>query len=335
MKKGLINLTVLVALIMSLLPVSALSATNPSFSDVPVNHPNYTAIEFLKAEGIIGGYPDGTYKPGQVVNRAEALKIVLNAKGTAVIEATATSFKDIALSDWFAKYVETAKNLKIVSGNPGGTFAPARTVNKVEFLKMLLLTYDVQFVNYQLPAKPLYPDAADNSQWYIPYLDFAKNINLIVPDATGNINPAQGLTRGEVADIVYKLIVILRGGPVQLLLSRSEALLMQSIFDLQAGALDDAAANIKAAKELASQALEKAPEEIIVKAALKIIVSFEALVTAFKQAAAAQNDLAVISAGTAYNTAEEARVISNAVENLAIQVKAAAKSLADDVRSRQ
>lgn len=335
MKKGLINLTVLVALIISLIPLSALSAANPSFSDVPLNHPNYAAIEFLKAEGIIGGYPDGTYKPGQVVNRAEALKIVLNAKGTAVIEATTSSFKDIAQSDWFAKYVETAKNLKIVSGNPDGTFAPARTVNKVEFLKMLLLTYDVQFVNYQLPAKPLYPDAADNSQWYIPYLDFAKNINLIVPDATGNINPAQGLTRGEVADIVYKLIVILRGGPVQLLLSRSEALLMQSIFDLQAGALDDAAANIKAAKELASQALEKAPEEIIVKAALKIIVSFEALVTAFKQAAAAQNDLAVISAGTAYNTAEEARVISNAVENLAIQVKAAAKSLADDVRSRQ
>jgi hypothetical protein len=336
MKNGLIKFSVLVTLVLTnIFPLSVLSATTGSFSDVPANHPNFAAIEFLKNEGIISGYPDGTFRPAQVVNRAEALKIVLNAKSTPLNNVTATSFKDIAPSDWFAQYVETAKTLKIVSGNPDGTFAPARTVNKVEFLKMLLLTYDVQFVNYKLPTKPLYPDAADNTQWYIPYLDFAKNINLIVPNAAGNIEPDKGLTRGEVAEIVYKMIVVIRGGPVQLLLSRSEALLMQSIFDLQANALDDAAADIKAAKELASQALEKAPDEAIVKAALKVIEAFESLVTAFKQAAAAQNDLALQSAGTAYNTAEEARVISSAVENLALQVKAAAKSLADDIRTRQ
>ncbi len=316
-------------------PVLAVTATGASFSDVPADYPYYTAIEFLKTEGIIGGYPDGTFKPSQVVNRAEALKIVFNAKKTALKESTASSFSDVSLTDWFAKYVETAKSLKIISGNPDGTFAPARTVNKVEFLKMLLLTYEVQFVNYQAPTSPLYPDVTDNSQWYVPYLDFAKNINLITPTATGNIEPNKGLTRGEVAEVTYKMIVIIRGGPVQLLLSRSEALLMQSIFDLQAGALDNAALNIKSAKDLANQALQKAPEEAVVKSAVKIITAFEYLVSSFKESAAGQDDQALKSAGSAYNTAEEAKGISNSVENLAIQVKSAAKSLADSIRARQ
>lgn len=330
----LIGLSVLTLISLLSLSVAGVASAQ-SFSDVPANHPYYTSIEFLKKEGIISGYPDGSFKPAQVVNRAEALKIVFNAKKTALKEFTSTSFSDVSMSDWFAQYVETAKSLKIVNGNPDGTFAPARTVNKVEFLKMLLLTYEVQFVNYQPPANPLYPDAADNTQWYISYLDFAKNINIITPDASGNISPNQGLTRGEVADITYKMIVIIRGGPVQLLLSRSEALLMQSIFDLQAGALDNAALNIKSAKDLANQALQQAPEEQVVKAAVKIITAFENLVSAFKQTAAGQNEEALKSAGSAYNTAEEAKTISSAVENLAVQVKAAAKSLADNIRAEQ
>lgn len=318
----------------NILPTSALLA-GESFSDVGPDHPYVTPIEFLKEEGIIGGYPDGTFKPGNIVNRAEALKIVLEANKKAAQDISSTSFSDVQVEDWFAKYVETAKELGIVSGNPDGTFAPARTVNKVEFLKMLLLTYEVEFVNYQPPTKPLYPDAADSGQWYIPYLDFSKNLNLISPNSAGNIEPDKGLTRGEVAEITYNLIIIIKGGPVQLLLSRSEALMMQSIFDLQAGNLDDAAANIKSAKDLANEALGQAPDESIVKAAVKIIEAFDSLVQAFKHAANGLDEEALTASGNAYNTAEEAKQINAGIQNLSDQVKAASKSLADSIRAKQ
>ena len=325
----------LASLILSLTPLAQAVSVDTAFTDVPASHPQYKAIEFLRGEGIISGYPDGSFKPAQVVNRAEALKIILGAKKTVIQEVTGESFSDVAAGDWFAQYVETAKTLGIVSGNPDGTFAPGRTVNKVEFLKMLLLTYEVKFVNYVAPEKPLYPDATDNGAWYIQYLDFAKSLNLIVPDAGGMIRPDQGLSRGEVADITYKLIIIIRGGPVQLALSRAEAQLMQAIFDLQAGALTDAENDIKSAKELSSQALKDAPDEPVVKAAVKIIEAFESLVIAFQQTAAGQDDEALTSAGNAYNTAEAARQISNSIDNLSVQVKSAAKSLADSIRAEQ
>lgn len=316
----------------TLLPQAAFAQT-ASFSDVPPEYPHYRAIEFLRAEGIIGGYPDGTFKPAQVVNRAEALKIMLGARKAAVDEPSSSSFSDVPLGEWFTKYVETGKTLGIIGGNPDGTFAPARTVNKVEFLKMLLLAYEVKFVNYQAPEKPLYPDTPDNNAWYIQYLDFAKSLNLVLPNAQGRIEPDKGLSRGEVADITYKLIIIIRGGPVQLALSRAEAQLMQAIFDLQFGDLDAAETSIKNAKELGNQALEQAPDESIVKAAVKVIAAFDSLITAFRQTASGQDASALTSAGTAYNTAEEARQINSGIENLAVQVKNAAKSLADSIRA--
>lgn len=322
----------LIVLLNMAFPPALLAA---SFSDVSESNPYYKSIEFLKTEGIIGGYPDGTFKPEQVVNRAEALKMILNAKKTAVNEISSTSFKDIATADWFAKYVETAKTLGIVNGNPDGTFAPGRNVNKVEFLKMLLLTYEVKFVNYQPPEKPLYPDAADSKQWFIPYLDFAKNVNLISPNSAGNIEPSKDLTRGEVAEIIYKLVIIIKGGPVQLLLSRAESAMMQSIYDLQKGDISSATGNIANAKKMADEALQKAPDQSIVKAAAKIIEAFESLIKAFNENSAKQTEAALKSAGLAYNLAEEAKNINPGIENLSTQVKNAAKSLADSIRANQ
>src|SRR3989338_4055668 len=54
------------------LPTIALA----SFPDVPTNHPNREAIEYVQAQKIVGGYPDGTYQPNKTINRAEFAKIL-------------------------------------------------------------------------------------------------------------------------------------------------------------------------------------------------------------------------------------------------------------------
>ena len=49
-----------------------------SFSDIRGN-PYDERIEFLSDIGVLNGYADGSFKPNQVVNRAELLKIVYAA----------------------------------------------------------------------------------------------------------------------------------------------------------------------------------------------------------------------------------------------------------------
>jgi hypothetical protein len=66
---------VLLAVVLVLLVVSPALA----FPDVPVTHPYYQAITDLTARGIIGGYDDGTFGPGDPASRQQFAKmIVLN-----------------------------------------------------------------------------------------------------------------------------------------------------------------------------------------------------------------------------------------------------------------
>jgi hypothetical protein len=49
---------------------------NPTFRDVPTNYAFYSFIEIAARHGIIGGYADGTFRPGNPVTRAQLSKMI-------------------------------------------------------------------------------------------------------------------------------------------------------------------------------------------------------------------------------------------------------------------
>ncbi len=53
----------------------------PSFSDVPTTHWAAGYIEIVKAQGIINGYPDGTFCPEKEVSYVEVLKMLIASCG--------------------------------------------------------------------------------------------------------------------------------------------------------------------------------------------------------------------------------------------------------------
>jgi len=185
----------------------SMAATTQDFSDVSASNPNFTAIEYLKAHDVIGGYPDGTFKPDQVVNRAEALKIILLGSGVTVpASVDLEPFRDTDRAAWYAPYVQKAKDLNVVQGYADGSFKPAQTVNLVENLKILLLTQNVSLTSEMVMADP-YADAMKD-QWYAPYVQYAKEKGLIDADSKNMVYPAQGMTRGKLAETMYRLMYI-------------------------------------------------------------------------------------------------------------------------------
>jgi hypothetical protein len=56
-----------------------LDPPTPTFSDVPRDHPFYRHIETAADRGIISGYADGTFKPGNNATRGQICKIVYSA----------------------------------------------------------------------------------------------------------------------------------------------------------------------------------------------------------------------------------------------------------------
>jgi len=90
-----------------------------SFSDVEEGAWYTPYIKMSKARGTINGYEDGTFKPGQCVNRAEALKIVLEEFGFNSDDSVDNTFYDNMYGDvdfnaWYGKYFVNALDRGII-----------------------------------------------------------------------------------------------------------------------------------------------------------------------------------------------------------------------------
>lgn len=178
--------------------------TGELFTDVSSDDESFKAISFLKDHGVIGGYPDGSFKPENVVSRVEALKFILNGINSDLIGARQLPFADTSAREWYSEYVATGYNRNIVEGYPDSTFKPANTVNRAEFLKMLLTAMDVQVE--KVVSEDVYADVSADS-WYAPYVKYGKEKNLLV--ISGNkFKPEEGMTRRETAELIYRTILL-------------------------------------------------------------------------------------------------------------------------------
>ena len=162
-----------------------------SFSDVPRTHPNYEAIEYIKAKNIVNGYSDGTFRPDAMVNRAEFTKIIIEAYYSGQASGS-NCFPDVG-KEWFAKYVCFAKISNFVTGYPDGSFKPAESINFVEIAKILVNIKGLLVTPYPNPGF---------SPWYKPYVEKLAEVNAIPASITSF---SQKVTRGEMAEMVYRL----------------------------------------------------------------------------------------------------------------------------------
>jgi hypothetical protein len=93
------------------------------FLDISNTHQNFESVNYVRSEGIVSGYSDGKYKPEKKINRAELIKIIINATMDETEIYGEHCFPDIDGSEqWFSKYVCTAERKNIVSGYPDGSF---------------------------------------------------------------------------------------------------------------------------------------------------------------------------------------------------------------------
>ena len=110
MKKSLV-----LAMAMALGVTASAYAANP-FSDVPAGHWAYDAVNKMAAEGVVDGYPDGTYGGDKLMTRYEMAQIVAKAmaKG-ANVDKLAAEFADEldSLGVRVANLEKKADNVKV------------------------------------------------------------------------------------------------------------------------------------------------------------------------------------------------------------------------------
>lgn len=74
LKKGFLRIVTLVLAVFMVIP--SMPAFAATFKDVPSSHWAYSYIEEMSKEGIINGYPDGTFKPRETLTYLETMQLL-------------------------------------------------------------------------------------------------------------------------------------------------------------------------------------------------------------------------------------------------------------------
>ncbi len=109
-----------------------------SFKDINAkkSHWAYDAILACTKEGLFGGYPDGTFRPNNIVTRAEFSAVLarkLNVNGIQPIWIHADDLK----GHWAMSEMEQLMRLNIMAGYPDGTVKPDKTISRAEAVTLL------------------------------------------------------------------------------------------------------------------------------------------------------------------------------------------------------
>lgn len=140
--------------------VPASTTEGPHFSDVPEGSTFYESIETLHGANILGGYPDGTFRPGQKVTRGQVAKLVVLAARLQLVSPQAATFSDVPLDSPFYTYIETAYSNGVLQGYSDGSFKPEAYATRGQIAKIVALApapADGQVVQDAEVAKLAYP----------------------------------------------------------------------------------------------------------------------------------------------------------------------------------
>ncbi len=306
-----------------------------SFSDVPESHPAYEAIEYLRSRSVVQGYADKTYKPDQVLNRAEALKFIIAplVEPEALAHFTETAYDDVPKGSWFLPYVEIARQAEIIDGPPKkASFFGGNTVMKSEFFKILLLAHKVDPNSYSEIRLPLSSDVTDPNAWFYPYLRYGIASSMTMVTANGTLDPSRPLTRADASQLLFRLLMYREGRRTQALLSESETEILLVLSLLEQNNIDQAEYASARALLAARGAHAAKPNEPIVIGALKTTEAFRALVRAYRAGLNEEYDEVIRLTKDAWTLAEKAKETAPGLEKLIIEVQNVATTMANTAR---
>ena len=182
------------------------------FSDVPASYHGYKAIVELYDRGVVSGYDDGSFKPDKVVNRAEFVKIAMEAAQVdlTTFDGEACEFSDVVHGDWYEVYVCVAKDKGWVNGYDGNLFRSDQSISRVEALKIVMSVLDYDLDKDCEPGnvefnKALTTFNVDADAWYAGHVcTVFEDESVSLP--IGDLDPGHAMTRGEVVQMVHQVM---------------------------------------------------------------------------------------------------------------------------------
>jgi hypothetical protein len=182
------------AILGSIVLTSSLLGSNASAQTTFKDVNNYWAsaqINYLAENNIIGGYPDGTFKPNNQLTRVQAAKMLIKALKLSTSNRPAPQFKDIPTGHQEFNAIATIADEGLMGGT-NGYFRPNETLTRAQMSAILVKAFD-------LTEGSTYTEFKDVTKKHWAY----ENILLIASNritggySDGTFRPSQPTTRAQ------------------------------------------------------------------------------------------------------------------------------------------
>lgn len=150
------------------------------------------------------GYPDGTVRPDNAMNRAEFATIfyrLLIDELRTEYQTNTNPYSDVGRNEWYSTAISTLTSCGYLQGDPDGEFRPEDFLTRAE-LATMLCRFDVAFG--QVSSTLSFPDI--EGHWAEEYIKYTatRGYNFGYPD--GLYNPDRPVTRAEAVTMLNRLL---------------------------------------------------------------------------------------------------------------------------------
>ncbi len=258
MKRVLSLLLAVVLVAAALAPVANVNAAG--FKDVPASFWASDEITALATKKVITGYADGTFKPQANVSREEFAKMVVVARGLALVKPAKATFSDVPSSRWSFGYVEAASKAGYISGIGGGKFGPAAAIKRQDLAVLLIRVLGKTSAAAAIKSPVVFANDEDKIGAYaVGAVSIAvePRVQLLKWDADRNINPTASATRADCAFAIYNATNSPANGKKTL--TMAEENYPENLFPL----ISDSAYTMKAVTYLSSEPISMTPYGVL------------------------------------------------------------------------
>ena len=194
MKRILSILSILVLVLAVALPKQI--HAEKTFSDEPINTEQRNAVYSLVEKGVITGYPDGTFRPNQSINRAQ-VAIMINRAVKLEPVREATTFSDVPTTHPYYNEIQALYRAGIIDGS-GGKYNPSGVLTRGQMAKILANTYKLT-----LKETNAFTDVSANNG-FNKYIGALADATITTGYADGTFKPNTKLSRVHFAVFMYR-----------------------------------------------------------------------------------------------------------------------------------
>ena len=142
----------------------SITANINNFPDIETGRWSSTPISTLAAVNIVTGYPDGIFKPGDSITRAELATIASKFDKLSPFESN--QFSDTT-GHWANTFINSADQKGWVRGYEDGTFKPEQAITRAEFVTLVNNVLDRRVRKEDiLPDAIQFKDLSANAWYY-------------------------------------------------------------------------------------------------------------------------------------------------------------------------